>query len=264
MHLPQRHPPGRDRTPDRGDPDPSAAWPFVAPMVVFLIFVFIGGLEDRWHAWSYVARTLIVGGMLIWLWPRLRKDVEWTHLGLGVLVGALGVVQWVGMDKILLEVRGEFPEKWALGGLWNLLISSARPGEGYNPVKEILEPSGLVAFLAFVAIRTLGPVLVVPVMEELFWRNWLWRSIISPNNWRLAVIGEPDKIAFMGTSLAFALVHPQRLVSVVWALMIAWLLVRTRSVGACIVAHAVTNLLLAAYVLIAALGLGQEGEWYFW
>ncbi len=259
-------PPTTARAVDPRDPDPSAAWPFVVPMVVFLAFVFLGGMAERWHAWAYVARTVLVGGLLVWLWPRLKKDVAWTHLGLGALVGVVGLVQWVGMDKLLQLARDQFPADWALGGLWNLLISGVRPTDAgvFNPVEKILGPAGVVAFVGFLVVRTLGPVLVVPVMEELFWRNWLWRNILSPNNWRLAAIGEPDKIALAGTSLAFALVHPQRLVSVVWALLIAWLLVRTRSIGACIVAHAVTNLLLAAYVLIAALALGYESEWYFW
>ena len=244
----------------------SAAWPFVLPMAVFLALVFAGGLDERLHAWAYVARTLVVAGLLIWLWPRLRRDVAWTHLPLGALVGVAGVVQWVGMDKLLQWIRGLFPDDWILDGVWSLLISGVRPGDEtvFDPVERILGPSGLAAFIAFVAIRTLGPVLVVPVMEELFWRNWLWRYLIAPNNWRLASVGEWDRTAVIGTCLAFALVHPQRLVSLVWAGLIAWLLLRTKSLGACIVAHAVTNLLLAAYVLIMTLALGNAGEWYFW
>ena len=248
-------------TPDTQVP----AWPFVAPMVVFLAFVFLGGLGDRWNIWAYVARTLVVGGMLVWLWPRLRRDVAWTHLPLGVLVGVVGLVQWVGTDKLLQLARDQFPDDWALSGLWNLLISGVRPtDEVFNPVTTILEPAGLWAFVAFLAVRTLGPTLVVPVMEELFWRNWLWRSLIAPNNWRLAKIGEPELVGWLGTSVAFSLVHPQRLVSVVWALLIAWLLLRTKSIGACIVAHAVTNFLLALYVLVMTLVLDHPNEWYFW
>ena len=90
------------------------------------------------------------------------------------------------------------------------------------------------------------------------------RHLISPNQWRLAAVGEMDRTAVIGTCLAFALVHPQRLVSLVWAGLIAWLLIRTKSLGACIVAHATTNLLLAAYVLVMALVMGRRSEWYFW
>ena len=241
-----------------------ADWPFWLPMAVFLGFVFVGGLEEWLAPWSYVARTFVVGGLLIWLWPRLKIDVEWTHLGLGTIVGVVGVVQWVGMDKLLQAVRNQFPDDWAGDMAWSWLVSGVRPGEGYNPIEKIAEPAGWWVFIAFAIVRFLGPVLVVPVMEELFWRNWLWRSLIAPSNWRLANIGEPDIAGWLYTSLAFALVHPQRLVSVVWALMIAWLLLKTRSIGAIIVAHAVTNALLGIYVLVATLGFGYEAEWYFW
>ena len=253
--------------PDPNDPRPrddSATWPFVVPMIVFLALVFVGGLQERWHAAAYVARTLIVGGLLALLWPRLRRDVQWAHTGLGVAVGIIGVVQWIGTDKLLQLVRSRYPDDWILGGVWSLVVSGVRPGEGYNPVVELLEPAGVWPFVGFVLVRTLGPILVVPIMEELFWRDWLWRSFISPNNWRLAALGEPDRAAVVLTCLAFALVHPQRLVSVIWAALIAWLLIRTRSLGACIVAHAVTNALLAGYVLVAALAYGRASEWYFW
>ena len=257
----RRAPAPADARPDDG----VEAWPFVAPMVVFLVFVFLGGFGDAWNIWAYVGRTVIVGAMLVWLWPRVRVDVQWTHLGLGTLVGVIGLVQWVGTDKLLQAARNQFPDDWAWGGVWSLLISGVRPGdEAFNPVTSILEPAGLLAFVAFVVIRTIGPTVVVAVMEELFWRNWLWRSLIAPANWRLARVGDPELIGWLGTSLAFSLVHPQRLVSVIWALLIAWLLLKTKSIGACIVAHGVTNLLLAAYVLIMTLGLGYESEWYFW
>ena len=59
-------------------------------------------------------------------------------------------------------------------------------------------------------------------------------------------------------SLAFAVVHGNWwLTSIVWALMIGALLMYTKSLGACIIAHAVTNLLLAVYVL-------RYRDWAFW
>jgi hypothetical protein len=108
-----------------------------------------------------------------------------------------------------------------------------------------------------VAIRLAGAVLVVPFMEELFWRDFLWRSILAPNDFKLARIGEWDWKAFLIVTLLFASVHIQWMTAIVWGVMIAMLLVRTRSLGACIIAHGVTNLLLGLYVL-------YTGDWYFW
>ena len=67
----------------------------------------------------------------------------------------------------------------------------------------------------------------------------------------------PGATRILRVPLAFAMVHVQFLTAIVWALLIAWLLVRTKSLGACIVAHAVTNLLLGVYVLVYR-------DWAFW
>jgi CAAX prenyl protease-like protein len=101
-------------------------------------------------------------------------------------------------------------------------------------------------------------VLVVPVMEELFWRDFLWRSLLAPNDFKLAGVGEWDWKAYLIVSGAFALVHGNWwLTAIVWGLMVGALLVYTKSLGACILAHATTNLLLAVYVLYTR-------QWHFW
>jgi CAAX prenyl protease-like protein len=98
----------------------------------------------------------------------------------------------------------------------------------------------------------------VPFMEEFFWRDFLWRTIAAPADFRIAKIGEWDRgIPLLVVSLAFCIVHPQWLTAIVWGLMIGGLLIYTRSLGACIVMHAVTNFLLGAYVL-------YTGDWIFW
>ena len=99
--------------------------------------------------------------------------------------------------------------------------------------------------------------LLVPFMEEFFWRDFLWRRIASPNDFRLAGVGEWDRNAFWLVPVFFATVHTQMLTAFVWGLMIGCLLLRTKSLGACIVMHGVTNFLLGAYVL-------ATGDWYFW
>jgi hypothetical protein len=111
---------------------------------------------------------------------------------------------------------------------------------------------------AFIAVRLIGAVLVVPVMEELFWRDFLWRSILAPNDFKMAAVGEWSLSAFLIVAAMFgAGVHIEWATAIVWGLMIGLLLVWTRSLGACIICHGVTNLLLGAYVL-------YTGDWAFW
>jgi hypothetical protein len=107
-------------------------------------------------------------------------------------------------------------------------------------------------------VRLIGAVLVVPFMEERFWRDYLWRQILAPNDFKLAAIGEWSPGALLIVSAAFSTVHGNWwLTAIVWGLMIGLLLVYTKSLGACIVCHATTNLLLGLYVL-------KYHAWSFW
>jgi hypothetical protein len=216
----------------------SADVAYILPMAVFLGLTQVGVSWPALYTASYIAKTILTAALLI-LMRRHYTRIRWEYAWLGVLVGIIGVVQWVGMEKILLHFFPHYPR---LGG------------EIYNPMRQIASP----AFRwTFVAIRLAGAVLVVPFMEELFWRDYLWRSMLAPNDFKLALIGEWDPKAFLFVTLLFASVHIQWMTAIVWGVMIAILLVRTRSLGACIIAHGVTNLLLGLYVL-------YTGDWYFW
>jgi CAAX prenyl protease-like protein len=152
-----------------------------------------------------------------------------------------GIFQWVPM-QLWLQSHFEF-------------FKPPGPEDVFNPFRDIASPGMRGVFLA---VRVMGAVLLVPVMEELFWRDFLWRQILAPNDFKLAAVGEWGWAPFLIVSGAFALVHGNWwLTSIVWGLMIGGLLAYTKSLGACIIAHAVTNLLLAVYVL-------RTGDWAFW
>jgi CAAX prenyl protease-like protein len=107
-----------------------------------------------------------------------------------------------------------------------------------------------------VASRLAGAALVVPVMEELFWRSFLIRYIISPDFTRIP-IGRFTWLSFLFTVVLFGFEHNLFLAGIIAGIAYNLLLYFTRSISACIVAHGVTNLLLGLYVL-------QTGKWYFW
>ena len=187
---------------------------------------------------SYVAKAILTAVLLIVLRGSYTK-IGWNYWWLGAIMGVVGVVQWVGMEKLLLHIRR---------------IIHTPEIEPYNPFQAIASPGWR---WAFIAIRLGSASLLVPVMEELFWRDFAWRSVIAPVDFKLADVGEVDWKAILIVSLIFVSVHMQWITALVWGLMIAGLLVITRSLGACIVMHAVTNFLLGLYVL-------KTGDWYFW
>lgn len=213
---------------------------YLAPMAAFLALTWVGGKWQSLYAASYVAKTFLAAGLLIYF-RRHYTRIRWDHWLLGIIVGVVGIVQWVGMEEILMKLWPNYPR---LGG-------NVEPFKAHEHFKAAWQVWG------FVAIRWAGAALVVPFMEELFWRDYLWRTVLAPNDFKLARIGEWDWKVFLGVAAFFATVHPMWMTAFVWGLLIGWLLIHTRSLGACIIAHGVTNFLLGLYVQ-------WSGKWYYW
>ena len=232
---------GKPQIIDDASPPASAGGPrddvaYILPMLTFLLFTWAGGQWTALYPASYVAKTLIVAGMLIYF-RRRYTPIRWNGWWLGIVLGVVGLVQWVGMEKLI-------------GGHYWKFSYDVR-----NPYEMFSSPA---LMWTFVAIRWAGASLLVPVMEELFWRDYLWRQVISPNDFKLARVGEWNPGAFVIVAALFgAGVHIEWLTAIVYGLMIGGLLALTRSLGACILMHAVTNFLLGAYLL-------KTGQWIFW
>jgi CAAX prenyl protease-like protein len=99
-------------------------------------------------------------------------------------------------------------------------------------------------------------VLVVPLMEELFWRSFLLRYLID-QNFESVPVGSFTWPSFLVTTVLFGLEHHFLVAGMLAGAIYSLLLYRTRSLAQCVLAHAVTNLALAGYVL-------YTGNWYFW
>jgi len=217
---------------------------YVLPMLVFLILIWVGSTWKSLYAPAYVARAVVAAALLAVFWRHYTK-IRWNGWWLGAIVGVVGVFQWVLMQHWIEAHLGHLPT-----------LHPPSPDEVFNPFRDI--QGGPAIVWSFIAVRVAGAMLVVPVMEELFWRDYLWRQVLSPNDFKLATVGEWGWAPFLGTSILFCTVHGHWWpTAIVWGLMVAALLVYTKSLGACIIAHAVTNGLLAAYVL-------RAHDWSFW
>ncbi len=112
------------------------------------------------------------------------------------------------------------------------------------------------AAIAWIGARLLGSSLVVPVMEELFWRSFLMRYLIKPD-FRSVPMGAFTWLSFLGTAILFGLEHHQVVAGVFAGLLYGLLLVHQRNLKGVNLAHGVTNLGLGIYVVIT-------GNWMFW
>lgn len=193
-------------------------------------------LTDLDLLYLYPVKAGLVGLSLILLMGnyreiRLRDFCRIDHTLISIAAGLGIILLWVNMD-------------WAFATL-------GQP-QGFNP--ELVADKGLRTFL--IASRLAGAVLVVPVMEELFWRSFLLRYLINPDFAKVD-IGQLTWAAFLIITLLFGLEHAHYLAGMMAGAAFNALLYHTRSIAQCILCHAVANLALGIYVL-------QSGQWQFW
>jgi CAAX prenyl protease-like protein len=110
----------------------------------------------------------------------------------------------------------------------------------------------------FLLPRVAISVIAVPILEELFWRGWLMRWIIDSEDFERVPLGTYAPAAFWLVAILFASEHGSFWdVGLAAGIVYNWWMIRTRNVWDCILAHAVTNGVLAAYVIGA-------GQWQYW
>lgn len=217
---------------------------YVAPFLLYLLGTnFIARWGDAWYPWLYSLLVVALMVVLGWWLPASGAVRPHRSIGWGVVVGVIGIVLWIVVASLQLEQQ-----------LVSYLPSWLRPGErvAYNPL-EHMSGSGLWGFLL---ARLVGIAVVVPLAEELFWRGFLMRWLIDPE-WEKVPLGEFTASSCAIVVLMFTLAHPEWLAAACYALLLNALLYRSRDLWQCIVAHAVSNFLLALYVLIS-------GEWWLW
>jgi CAAX prenyl protease-like protein len=107
-----------------------------------------------------------------------------------------------------------------------------------------------------IAARAFGAVLVVPLMEELFWRSFLMRWIEQRDFLSLAP-ASVSWFAVLTSSLVFALAHELWLAGLVAGLVYAQLYRRLGNLWYAVLAHATTNLALGGWVV-------SQRAWPYW
>jgi CAAX prenyl protease-like protein len=206
--------------------------PFVLPFLAFMAFLVLEGLDPAAVYYLYPVKTLVVGGLILWQWKKL-PSLKPTHLLLSLIVGVFVMIAWVGLDPVFVKRSGE--------------------PTGFNPF-PLVDASLAWTLIVF---RILGASLVVPIMEELFWRGFLMRYLIK-EDYRSIPLGTYQHVSFWVTTACFASVHgSQWPLAVVAGLLYGGLFLKTKNLGNIMVAHGFTNFLLGLYVL-------QTQRWYFW
>lgn len=220
--------------------DPAAAEPgagcasaaYLVPFLVLLATALVTGMFTSGFDILYPVRVLVVVATF-WAFRRhysgLRPSASLGAVSIGFLVFAF----WVG---------------------WPLLIGSVsvddRTAEGLAGLPVLLAVS-------WIAARLLGAVLLIPVAEELAFRGYLLRRLVSADFEQV----DPRRfslLSFLGSSLAYGLLHSDWLTGTAAGMLFAAALYRRGRLGDAVLAHITANALTALYVL----GTGDWSAWH--
>lgn len=176
----------------------------------------------------------------------------------GLRIVAAGVVVWLGRERLRPLVERPGWEGVAIGVLvfafWYALTEhKTAAGEELHAAVLALGPQ---AAALWIAVRVLGSVLIVPLVEELAFRGYLLRRLID---------GEFDRVSFrtltwpavVVSSLAFGLLHGDIIAATLAGAAYTFAQWRHGRLIDAVVAHAVTNALVALDVLV----LGSWAQW---
>jgi len=224
------------------EPSRSKLLAYVLPMGVFIgllglvsVFKSIGGAF--WLAspeyWLFPLQTLVCAGLLFWYWR------QYEFHGVRRLLFTLAVA-------VLVFVLWISPQAF---------FGFAARTDGFDPHTFADQPA---AYWATVLLRFLRLVIVVPLVEEIFWRGFLLRYFIN-DKFETVPFGTFSWLSFAVVTIGFTFAHSSADWPAAAATGMLYNLVayRTKSLGSCVIAHAVTNLLLGLWIM-------STGQWGFW
>ena len=219
------------------------ALPYVVPFLLFIALMasaetivnlagYSNSLDERW---LYGVRTALVSLAVVWYWPKYSElcraaNLRPARILSAVAMGIVIFVAWINLDFGWLKF-GE--------------------STGFVP----LNADGKILW-AHVIPRVLGAAILVPVIEELFWRSFLMRWL-ERSDFLTVVPSQIKMKSLVISSVLFALEHHLWFAGLVAGLAYGWLYMRTANLWYPIIAHATTNAVLGIWVI-------YTGNWQFW
>ncbi len=212
------------------------------PMFIFVALLSFGGLLKTpgvplWLAapefWIYPLQTVLCTALLIFFWWEYEFHPLYRPI-FAVSVALLVFALWIAPQQFF-----DFPPRLT----------------GFNPDAFGASP---LSYWTTLIMRFLRLVVVVPLVEEIFWRGFLLRYLIS-EQFEAVPFGAFSWLSFTIVTLAFGLSHsmadwPAALITGALYNLVAY---RTKSLSACVLAHALTNLALGLWIVATR-------QWGFW
>lgn len=202
-------------------------------------------INPQAYQWLVALRVLTMSAVVLFFASALRKmfPLQVDHWGLSV--GVLGAILWIGICQLQLE-----RSLLGLLGAGDWLPER----DGVNPW-QVYPDAG--QRLWFLVTRFSLLAICVPVAEELFLRGFVMRAV-EFEAWDSTPLSRIGRTGLLVGTLYGVATHPGEVVAAaVWFSLVTWLMVKTGKFWNCVLAHAVTNLLLGIYVC-------WFGQWQLW
>lgn len=206
----------------------------VIPFAAFAALTLIQGqFGEAAQYWVYALKTAI-GAWLLWLMRSHIAEMKWSFSWEALVIGIAVFAVWIGLD-------GYYPMPVHRSGSFN-------PAHTYG--------GGSAMALLFIAVRIAGSSLVVPPLEEIFYRSFIYRYLIK-SDFMSIPLKHLDWRAFLIAGAVFGIGHSEWLPGILCAFAYQWLVLRKNRLGDAIVAHGITNFLLGFWVFL-------RDAYYFW
>jgi len=208
--------------------------PTAAYLVPFLVILgagmFAGALTGTFE-WLYPLR-FFAAAIALWVFRARYSTLDWRASWMGPAIGAAVFLIWIGFDRVI-----------------SVPVATAMPGP--------LSASSAAARITWMSFRVLAATITVPIAEELAFRGFLLRRLVS-QDFESVSFTRFTWFALVVSSVLFGALHGSRWpAGIVAGLLYAYAVIRRGRIGEAVVAHATTNALLAAYVL-------ASGQWQYW
>jgi exosortase E/protease (VPEID-CTERM system) len=244
--LPGGSPEPQSQTADReeaqaGESPLTAAYlvPFLAILGASFISKSGSGYFERLYPLRFIAALVA-----LWLFRRSYRSLDWRFGWAAPLTGAGVFAIWIAPTWLAASLPG-WHANWFVHD------------EATSTLGTALAALSPAARWTWIGLRTAAAVITVPIAEELAFRGYLARRIMSREFDRV-FFTRLSLVALGVSSLAFGVMHGQHwFVGILAGLAYAWLLRSKGRIGDAVVAHAVSNLLLAGWVL-------SHGAWSLW
>ncbi len=182
-------------------------------IIPFATYVLSGALSDSLGYDGYAVRNILTFIVLIYFWR--SYDIRWD----------------ISTETILGGI--------AVACAWLMFCNDTLAGHYVDSL------SGLM-------MKAFGMLVVAPLTEELFIRDFFARSFLKKGE-----VGDFSLASFIVVTIVFGIGHDQIYAGITSGIILNIIAIRTRNIGSCISAHIIANII----VFLSVLATGNQSLW---